>query len=49
VLISTNSGVSWTYLDQALPMKQAYNALAFSGNHLLAGSSGSGVYWINLP
>jgi len=49
VLLSTDSGVTWNYLDQALPMKQAYNALAFAGNRLVAGSSGSGVFWITLP
>jgi photosystem II stability/assembly factor-like uncharacterized protein len=49
VLLSTDSGVTWNYLDQALPMKQAYNALAFAGNRLVVGSSGSGVFWITLP
>jgi photosystem II stability/assembly factor-like uncharacterized protein len=48
IVISTDSGKTWSLLDQELPLGLAYNALAFAGNRLVAGSGGSGVFWIPL-
>ncbi len=45
---STDSGAHWTRLDDRLPARTAC-PIAFAGNRLIAGSGGSGAFWIALP
>jgi photosystem II stability/assembly factor-like uncharacterized protein len=47
VVLSENAGQSWRTLDRSLPSRDL-NCVGFVGNHLLAGSNGSGAFWINL-
>lgn len=48
VMLSTDGGTTWTMLDTALPHPLASNPLGFAGERLVAGSGGSGVFWIPL-
>ena len=48
ILLSTDSGASWTALDSRLP-DRVNCPITFAGNHLIAGTGGSGAFWIALP
>ncbi|MDX2185523.1 MAG: hypothetical protein SFV32_01195 [Opitutaceae bacterium] len=47
VYYSTNAGASWTALDAKLPSRKD-NPVCFAGDHIIAGSPGNGVFWINI-
>ncbi len=47
VILSTDGGRSWQPADPHLP-NRVYNLVAFAGDRLLAGSTGSGAFWIPL-
>ena len=48
IIVSTNNGATWTMMDKHLPYR-VYNIVAFAGDRLLAGSAGSGAFWMPLP
>ena len=48
VVLSDDGGRSWRELDRALPDRVYLNPLAFAGERLLVGSSGSGVFYLPL-
>ncbi len=47
VILSTDGGAHWTPLDKSLPYR-LYPRVGFVGNRLLAGTSGSGMFWCDL-
>ena len=47
VALSVDGGATWRLLDRRLP-RRANNLVAFAGDHLIAGSNGSGAFWIPL-
>lgn len=47
VLVSRDAGQSWRKLDTALPNRIG-NPVAFAGDRVIAGTSGSGMFWIPL-
>ncbi|MEM6314487.1 MAG: hypothetical protein AAF743_10390, partial [Planctomycetota bacterium] len=49
LIYSTDAGTSWTRLDAGLTDRAYWNMGAFAGNHLVVGTGGSGVFWIDLP
>ncbi|MBN2643508.1 MAG: hypothetical protein JXR78_17790 [Victivallales bacterium] len=48
IFYSEDGGDSWMELDSGLPNRRGLK-LCFSGNTLLAGSDGNGVFYMNLP
>lgn len=48
IVVSVDGGKSWQLMDEKLPSRLGYNAIAFAGERLVAGSGGSGVFWIPL-
>lgn len=48
VALSEDGGETWRILDRRLP-RRSHNLVSFAGDHLLAGSSGSGAFWMPLP
>jgi hypothetical protein len=46
-MLSTDAGENWTALDKNLPYR-LYNKVGFAGNRLLAGTGGSGMFWLDL-
>ena len=48
VILSRDGGKTWTMLDKSLRDRVYRNPLAFAGERLIAGSAGSGVFWIPL-
>lgn len=48
VAVSLDAGRTWTELGEGLPHRW-YPVPAFSGNRLLVGTIGSGVFWRELP
>lgn len=46
IYLSTDGGDSWKITDRSLPQRTG-NIIAFAGNRLLAGSDGSGVFWMS--
>jgi photosystem II stability/assembly factor-like uncharacterized protein len=49
VVLSTDHGRSFVYLDQSLPDRVSRLPLAFAGNRLIVGTAGSGIFYIDLP
>jgi photosystem II stability/assembly factor-like uncharacterized protein len=47
VILSTDGGATWAMQDKRLP-NRVYNLVAFAGDRLLAGSEGSGAFWMPL-
>lgn len=47
IVVSTDRGATWTMMDKHLPYR-VYNLVAFAGDRLLAGSAGSGAFWMPL-
>ncbi len=47
VILSRDGGRTWTMLDRSLPYRVS-NVVAFAGDRLLAGSGGSGAFWMPL-
>lgn len=47
ILYSADHGNNWTVLDRSLPFRR-HNTLAFAGDRLIAGSTGNGVFWMDL-
>jgi photosystem II stability/assembly factor-like uncharacterized protein len=47
IALSEDGGATWHLLGQQLP-RRAHNLVAFAGDHLLAGSNGSGAFWLPL-
>ncbi len=47
VALSEDGGTTWRILDRRLP-RRSDNLVAFAGDHLTAGSNGSGAFWIPL-
>jgi photosystem II stability/assembly factor-like uncharacterized protein len=47
VYVSTDAGNTWRRLDPSLPSRIG-NPVAFAGDRLMVGSSGCGVFWIDL-
>lgn len=47
ILLSNDAGENWQELDSSLPNRKGLK-LCFSGNRLLAGSDGNGVFYIDL-
>ncbi len=47
IYYSEDHGDTWRRLDPALPYRR-HNTLAFAGDRLLAGSTGNGVFWMEL-
>ena len=48
VVLSEDGGKSWHVLDTELP-NRVFNTVAFAGDRILAGSGGSGAFWMPLP
>ena len=47
IILSTDGGATWKMQDKHLPYR-VYNLVAFAGDRLLAGSAGSGAFWMPL-
>lgn len=47
VALSEDGGTTWRILGRRLP-RRAHNLVAFAGEHLIAGSNGSGAFWVHL-
>lgn len=47
VALSRDGGQTWRILDRRLP-RRAHNLVAFAGGHLIAGTTGSGAFWMPL-
>lgn len=47
VILSNDSGKTWTKTDDHLPYR-VNNLVAFAGDRLIAGSEGSGTFWLPL-
>ncbi len=47
VALSEDGGTTWRMLDRRLP-RRSHNLVAFAGDHLIAGSNGSGAFWMPL-
>ncbi|MFB3881940.1 MAG: WD40/YVTN/BNR-like repeat-containing protein [Armatimonadota bacterium] len=47
VMLSEDGGRRWRMLDQRLP-RRSRNLVAFAGDHLVVGSTGSGAFWAEL-
>lgn len=47
VILSRDAGRTWTVLDRSLPYRVS-SVVALAGNRLLAGSPGSGAFWMPL-
>ena len=47
IVVSADGGTTWTMQDKHLPFR-VYNLVAFAGDRLLAGSAGSGAFWMPL-
>jgi photosystem II stability/assembly factor-like uncharacterized protein len=48
IVWSRDGGQTWQMLDRRLPYRR-YNLVCFAGDRLLAGTSGSGAFWMPLP
>ncbi len=47
VALSQDGGESWRVLDRRLPNRR-HNLVAFAGDRVIAGSGGSGAFWLEL-
>jgi hypothetical protein len=47
VALSEDGGATWRVLDRRLP-NRLWNTVAFAGDRLIVGSSGSGAFWLPL-
>jgi hypothetical protein len=47
IMISRDGGQTWEMLDQRLPHRY-YNLVSFAGDRVIAGSHGSGAFWMPL-
>jgi photosystem II stability/assembly factor-like uncharacterized protein len=47
VALSEDGGATWRMLDRRLP-RRSDDLVAFAGDHLIAGSNGSGAFWMSL-
>ena len=46
--LSTDGGDSWRALDRAIPHRVKFGMGAFAGDHLVVGTGGSGLFWIEV-
>jgi photosystem II stability/assembly factor-like uncharacterized protein len=46
--LSTDGGDTWRALDRAMPQRHSFGMGAFVGDHLVVGTGGGGLYWIDL-
>ena len=49
VFYSADGGDAWVELDRALPDRVKWNRGAFTGDRLVVGTGGSGLFWTDLP
>ena len=48
MILSTDGGDTWTELDRSIPFRVGSGMGAFAGDHLVVGTGGSGVFWIDV-